>query len=289
MKLSTMTLFVICAVEFALYMAIVMPPPGLPPKLVTSFLEIPLSVAAAFAVLSLLPFASADPVRVEGGLVSGVTAAGVVSWKGVPYAAPPVGELRWQAPKPLVPWQGVRDATKFGAACLQGKIFGDISFDNVSEDCLTLNIWTPAKSARERLPVMVWIHGGGFQAGAGGENRHDGQAFARHFDYLRQVKNGGPHFGSGTQKCDRVGARPASHINQRPCLSRTDRGSDLFCHRCADRMHSSDECPHIFVISGKIEFLFCGRIALCDTGEPRPRAPKIRHVEHHGQHGFGRV
>jgi para-nitrobenzyl esterase len=136
--------------------------------------------AAATVILMAMSGVAAAQVKTTGGLVQGTTAAsGIRVFKGVPYAAPPVGELRWQAPKPVVPWQGVRDATKFGAACLQGKIFGDISFDNVSEDCLTLNIWTPAKSARERLPVMVWIHGGGFQAGAGGENRHDGQAFAR--------------------------------------------------------------------------------------------------------------
>ena len=120
-------------------------------------------------------------VKTTGGLVQGTTigATGIRAFKGIPYAAPPVGDLRWQPPRPVVPWQGVRDATKFGAACLQGKIFGDISFDNISEDCLTLNIWTPARTAAERLPVMVWIHGGGFQAGAGGENRHDGEAFAR--------------------------------------------------------------------------------------------------------------
>ncbi len=138
---------------------------------------------AAVALMTMVGAAgtAAAQVKTTGGLVQGTTVANTAIrvFKGIPYAAPPVGDLRWQAPKPVVPWQGVRDATAFGAACLQGKIFGDISFENVSEDCLTLNIWTPAKTARERLPVMVWIHGGGFQAGAGGENRHDGEAFAR--------------------------------------------------------------------------------------------------------------
>jgi para-nitrobenzyl esterase len=77
-------------------------------------------------------------------------------------------------------WQGVRDATDFGAQCVQAQIFGDVTFSRpASEDCLNLNIWTPAATANDRLPVMVWIHGGGFQAGAGAEPRHDGEAFAR--------------------------------------------------------------------------------------------------------------
>ncbi|HZB26215.1 MAG TPA: carboxylesterase family protein [Vicinamibacterales bacterium] len=101
-------------------------------------------------------------------------------FKGVPYAAAPVGELRWKEPRAADKWTGVRGATEFGAQCMQGPIFGDITFPRpASEDCLTLNIWTPAARAGERLPVMVWIHGGGFQAGAGGEPRHDGAAFAR--------------------------------------------------------------------------------------------------------------
>ncbi len=101
-------------------------------------------------------------------------------FKGIPYAAAPVGELRWKDPRPVAPWDGVRDATDIGAHCVQGPIFGDIKFSRpASEDCLNLNIWTPASTADERLPVMVWIHGGGFQAGAGPEPRHDGEAFAK--------------------------------------------------------------------------------------------------------------
>lgn len=101
-------------------------------------------------------------------------------FKGIPYAAPPVGEFRWKEPRPAVAWEGVRDATEPGAHCVQGPIFGDITFPRpASEDCLNLNIWTPAAGANDRLPVMVWIHGGGFQAGAGAEPRHDGEAFAR--------------------------------------------------------------------------------------------------------------
>ena len=90
-------------------------------------------------------------------------------FKGIPFGAPPVGELRWQAPRPAAPWQGVRNATEFGPRCLQGHIFGDIFFTNLSEDCLTSTSGR-RRAASDRLPVMVWIHGGGFQAGAGGRD-----------------------------------------------------------------------------------------------------------------------
>ena len=124
---------------------------------------------------------AAAQVETATGLVKGSTVADgrIRVFKGIPFAAPPVGELRWQAPRPAAPWQGTRDATEWGSRCLQGNIFSDISFTNLSEDCLNLNIWTPARTADERLPVMVWIHGGGFQAGSGAEPRHDGEAFAR--------------------------------------------------------------------------------------------------------------
>jgi para-nitrobenzyl esterase len=124
---------------------------------------------------------AAAPVKTAGGRVEGTTTAGgaIRVFKGIPFAAPPIGERRWQAPQPPAPWSGVRQAAEFGPRCRQGQIFADIVFTDLSEDCLTLNIWTPATSERDRLPVMVWIHGGGFQAGAGAEPRHDGEAFAR--------------------------------------------------------------------------------------------------------------
>jgi para-nitrobenzyl esterase len=99
-------------------------------------------------------------VRTECGLVRGVAANRVVSWKGIPYAEPPVGNLRWRAPRPAKPWEGVRSASQFGPACMQ--------VDDIpkSEDCLTLNVWRPSAREAQALPVMVWIHGGAMVHGS---------------------------------------------------------------------------------------------------------------------------
>jgi para-nitrobenzyl esterase len=118
--------------------------------------------------------ASQDPVKVESGwLVGGGT--GIHYYKGIPYAAPPVGDLRWRPPQAPIPWQGLRMAKEYGSACVQYPLFPGTQ----SEDCLSLNIWTPASGRNDKLPVMVWIHGGGFQAGAGSHTVSDGEEFAK--------------------------------------------------------------------------------------------------------------
>ena len=106
---------------------------------------------------------------------------GVHSFKGIPFAAPPFGELRWQEPQPAPSWTGTRDASKFGPRAMQLNVFGDMNFrsDGMSEDCLYLNVWTPDPSADAQLPVMVYFYGGGFIAGDGSEPRYDGEHMAQ--------------------------------------------------------------------------------------------------------------
>jgi para-nitrobenzyl esterase len=126
---------------------------------------------------------AADRVKIDDGTLEGTVNAdsSVRIFRGVPFAAPPVGNLRWQAPQPVQPWKGLRKADEFGGYCVQGKVFGDIlpRAKEMTEDCLYLTVWAPAKPAAARLPVYVWFYGGGFAAGSGDEPRYDGESFAK--------------------------------------------------------------------------------------------------------------
>ncbi|WP_158817653.1 carboxylesterase/lipase family protein [Methylocapsa sp. S129] len=125
----------------------------------------------------------AKPLRIEGGEIADRAgdASGIRVFKGIPYAAPPVGELRWRKPEPVKPWDGVLKADDWGPRGMQGDRLGDIDPLNkrMSEDCLYLNIWTPAQSAIDQLPVLFWIHGGSNNTGAGSQPEYDGGALAR--------------------------------------------------------------------------------------------------------------
>ncbi len=134
-----------------------------------------ISVVILVAVLGACTKLEPGQVKVDGGIIQGIISDDLTIFKGVPFAAPPVGDLRWKAPQPVVKWQGVKQTTEYAPSPMQG---GNPP-SGKSEDCLYLNIWTPAKSAKEKLPVLVWIYGGGFSFGSTAEPVHNGEHLAR--------------------------------------------------------------------------------------------------------------
>jgi para-nitrobenzyl esterase len=125
-------------------------------------------------------------IKTKQGKVEGTLNGSVRTFLGIPYAAPPIGPLRWKAPQAAAKWSGVREAKSFGPHCMQPKIYSDMIFRDPggSEDCLTLNVWTPAKAKSAKLPVMVWIYGGGYLAGGTSEPRQDGTNLATKHDVI---------------------------------------------------------------------------------------------------------
>ena len=124
--------------------------------------------------------AAVDEVRIESGSLKGAAAGSVVAFKGIPYAAPPIGRNRWRAPQPVVPWKGVRSAEAFGSDCMQLPFPGDAAplGNKPAEDCLYLNVWAPVARSSGKRPVMVWIYGGGFVNGGTSPAVYDGTHFA---------------------------------------------------------------------------------------------------------------
>ena len=137
-------------------------------------------VASLLVMIGSFSSMAQDRVKIANGTLEGAPDNGVRGFKGIPFGAPPVGDARWKPPQPVQNWQGVRDAKKFGPRCMQRNVFGDMNFrsNGMGEDCLYLNVWTPAKSGREKLPVLVYFYGGGFIAGDGSEPRYDGASMA---------------------------------------------------------------------------------------------------------------
>ena len=139
-----------------------------------------IALILAFSLGTLLHAAIDAPVKLDSGMVSGITGTNpeVRVFKGIPFAAPPTGNLRWRAPQPVAHWDGVRKGDEFGPICMQAAGRGGAS-TKMSEDCLYLNVWTAATAATERRPVLLWIHPGGYTSGSGSSPGTDGEALAK--------------------------------------------------------------------------------------------------------------
>jgi para-nitrobenzyl esterase len=139
---------------------------------------LPLVAAAMMMASAATP---SNEVKIDSGKLKGASQDGVTSFKGIPFAAPPVGDLRWRPPQPVKPWTEVRNATEYGPDCAQLPFPGDAAPLGVppAEDCLYANVWAPDGSAGKKLPVMVWIYGGGFVNGGSSPAVYDGSQFAK--------------------------------------------------------------------------------------------------------------
>jgi para-nitrobenzyl esterase len=150
-------------------------------RLINLFMAIQLVVSIPLGIANAQSGKTAQAKVVNGLLEGTVETSGIKSFKGVPFAKPPVADLRWKAPQPAENWTGVKKADQFSKSPMQARVFGDMMFRSpgTGEDCLYLNVWTPAKTMKEKLPVLVYFYGGGYVAGDGSEGRYDGEAMAK--------------------------------------------------------------------------------------------------------------
>jgi para-nitrobenzyl esterase len=147
----------------------------------------PIALLFCFSLFAIITYGqltsdgSLPTVKTASGILQGTQISGISMFKGVPFAQPPVGDLRWKAPQPVKNWEGTLKADHFSARPMQLPIYSDMNFRSagISEDCLYLNIWTPAKTGNEQLPVLVFFYGGGMKAGDASEYRYDGESMAR--------------------------------------------------------------------------------------------------------------
>lgn len=150
-----------------------------------------LMIAQVFEPARVLSQTTAPQVTVKQGTIEGNNDSGLFVYKGIPYARPPVDELRWRPPQDPESWQGVKETKSFSAGCMQLPVFSDMKFraDGFSEDCLYLNVWTPTRKGNQKLPVLVYYYGGGFIAGDGSEPRYDGASMARNYGIVTVTVN----------------------------------------------------------------------------------------------------
>ena len=204
-------------------------------------------------------------IRIASGRVAGTSDGPVRVWRGIPYAAAPIGRGRWRAPQPMRAWPGVRDATRFGADSVQAPMPASRA-PSMSEDCLYANVWSPADAAPGERPVMVWLHGGGFVGGSGADARCEGTALAQPRRRRRHVQlSRRPVRLSGPSGAERGSGRPLRQL--RPARSARRAGLGARQHRRVRRRPGAGD--------GVRRLGRLGRRSRCCSPRPPRRASSI--------------